>query len=231
MGDVTAEGLDAAIVKLNALAKSEHDEQAELFAKGVKGELTDEEKARLLELMGGKTEPEPLSKSATGALRESDTVQAGLAVSPFLKSFHDGIVEAVTDLGDALEKSSSVQNEFNLAMARAVAHLGELVKSQIEKVDTWASGSVEQPKAAKTPPQAAQALAKSMAGGAGEGEHLSKVDILDTLEAMHMESLQKGRRGNAMCGEDLQKSIAKYEQLNTLSQPLLAELRAYRSKK
>jgi hypothetical protein len=52
--------------------------------------------------------------------------------------------------------------------------------------------------------------------------------VLDTLEAMMRESVDKGGSGASSGGEDLLKAISKYEQFNTISRPLLQEVQVYR---
>lgn len=236
--DVGVDALEKALVTLETLTKSEKDEKAELFQKSMTSELSEAEKARLVTLISGGTNVEPLAKSVTASIAQpkDPEVQAAVDVSPFLKAISTGNVEALSTLADTMEKSFAGQSEWNQAIGQAVGQIGLLVKSLRDEVHGWAEGTNERPKAAQTVTQA-QVLQKSFAGnpnqgGAGQdGEHLSKSVILDTMEAMHQDSIQKGRGGLANCGEDLNKSIAKYEQTGRMTKQLVEEVKAYRAKR
>lgn len=231
---VGQDALEKALTKLSELAKSEKDEKADLLSKAQSSDLSTEENARLMTLLGGGDKgQDTLAKSATAGLQPASNpaIEQAVDVSEFLKSFHAGSVGALEALADVLEKSDARQSEFNIILAKALVQTAALVKSMDTKLEAWAGQTVERPKAANTPAQAAQALTKSIAGNTSQENSLSKPQILDILEAMHVESLKKGLGGQATCGEDLQKSIAKYEQTGRMTRELVEEVKAYRTKR
>jgi hypothetical protein len=235
---VGQDALEKALGKLSALAKSEKDEKQELLQKATSGELTSEENARLLSLLGGgQGQADSLAKSVTAGLQpsQSSAVQQAVDVSEYLNAFHSGALGALEALSDVIEKSDARRSEFEITLAKAIVQVGTLVKSLGDKLDTWSSQTTESPRAARTQTQAAvgkqAVLAKSFVGqeGGGDGDRLSKAEILDLLESMHVDSMKKGMQGAARCGEDLNKSIAKYEQTGKMTRALVEEMQAYRA--
>ena len=237
-GVVSQDALNKALVQLNDLAKSEKDEKDELLKKAVSGDLTAEENARLISLMQGKgsEQADTLAKSATAQLQPASNPAIGQAVevSDYLNAFHSSNLKALEVIADAIEKSDAREHDFQVVLAKAVVQIGNLVKSLSDKLDSWSEQEAAPPQGARSAAQATQTkpqpIQKSMAGGAPEGDRLSKAQILDTLEAMHVDSLQKGRGGQAICGEDLNKSIAKYEQTGKMTRSLVDEMQAFRAK-
>lgn len=230
---VSQDALEKALTQLNELAKSSKDEKQELLQKAMSTELSKEENSRLIELMSGVKAPQDtLAKSVTAQLQPENVpeVQEAVDVSKYLNAFNKGTLAALSTICDTMEKSDSQQHEFNIVLAKAVSQVGQLMKSLNDKVEKWAQQPAEQPKAARTTVQAqTQTIQKSFVGQ--EQEQISKGECLNLLEEMHMTSLQKGRGGLSSCGEDLQKSIAKYEMTGSMSRPLVNELMAYRSNK
>jgi hypothetical protein len=53
--------------------------------------------------------------------------------------------------------------------------------------------------------------------------------VLDTLDAMHVESMEKGMDGRTAAGESILNAIAKYENSNMLSKTMLAQVKTHRS--
>lgn len=235
---VSQDALEKALTSLSNLAKSTADEKQVLLQKAMSAELSADENARLMQLMGGKGEAEStLAKSATAPLQPSASpaVQAAVDVSEYLNAFHAGALGALETLSDSIEKSNNSQHEFNVTLAKAIVQLGTLVKSLDSRLENWGGAQVESPRAAlhKGQAQASKALQKSF-GGASEAygeDHIQKGEILALLEDMHVESLRKGMGGMATCGEDLNKSIAKYEQTGRMSRPLVEEMKAFRAKR
>lgn len=230
---VSPDALEKALSKLNDLAKSSTDEKQALLQKAMNSELSGDETARLQELLGGgSAQVDTLAKSATANLQpqNSPAVAAAVDVSEYLNAFHSGQLDALSTLADTMEKSDARQSEYNILLAKAVTQIGHLVKSLDARLETWGSEAVEQPKGARTPTQAKTVMQKSFAGQQGEGDQINKSEILSLLEEMHIDSLQKGRGGSAHCGEDLNKSIAKYEQTGKMTRALVDEMKAFRAK-
>lgn len=232
------DALEKALEKLNDLAKSEKDEKNELMAKSMKEELSEEESARLITLLkGGKGEDKTLAKSATANLtpESNSAVAAAVDVSDYLNAFNTGNIGALETLADTIEKSDARNHEVQLAMAKAIVSVGNLVKSLVADVNSWASQEAAPPQGARTPAQAvqqvAQPLNKSMAGAPPAGDVISKGEALELLDSMHQESLKKGMGGRAACGEDLNNAIAKYEMTSKMSKSLIDEMKAYRATK
>lgn len=234
---VSQDALEKALTQLNDMAKSQKDEKQDLLQKAVTADLSADENKRLIELMsGGKNETETLAKSATSALQpaNSPAVQAAVDVSEYLNAFHTGTLTSIETMADTIEKSSTQQHEFNVVLAKAVVQLATLVKSMDSRLENWGSEAVENPKAVRTQAQAQQAkpMQKSFAGQTAPAadDQISKGEILNLLEEMHVDSLKKGRGGQANCGEDLMKSIAKYEQTAMMSRPLVEEMKSFRNR-
>jgi len=71
-------------------------------------------------------------------------------------------------------------------------------------------------------------LEKSFAGQTpAQSGDLSKSEIMDALEAMFVKSMEKGLGGMTEEGVDLGAAVSKYEQFNSISQPLLASVQRF----
>lgn len=231
--------LEKALNKLNELAKSSADEKADLLQKAMNGELSEQENARLLTLFGGgQGQQDTLAKSATAGLAGDPAIQQAVDVSEYLRAVHAGNMGAIEVLADSMEKSFSTQSEFNIVLAKAVTQIGGIMKSLRDEVHGWAEGTSEQPKGAQNATQAkkAQAINKSFSGqaaaqsaGQGDGDTIQKGEVLAILEEMHLDSLKKGMGGCSKSGEDLNKSIAKYEQTGKMTRQLVEEVKAFRA--
>jgi hypothetical protein len=158
-------------------------------------------------------------------MRDNETIQKALDVSEYLDEQHSELCKALTEVADRIEKSDQRQHEFNLVQARAIVQMGSLVKAMSERLGVIESQPARQPKSRGV---RAAPLQKGFGGEPPPGEQLSKSEVLDTLEVMMRESVDKGGSGASAGGEDLLKAISKYEQFNAISRPLLKEVQAYR---
>jgi hypothetical protein len=232
--EVDVSALEKALNQLNEYA-IQADPQAHreaLLQKALNGEISDEENAALRSMLAGEDaadKPQPLAKSVGANLSPegNDTFAKSLDVSEYLASMHQGTQTALEQLGDVIEKSDRRDHEFQVLLAKSVVQIGQQVDQLTKALDSWGEQSSSRGRAVTTPKEAA--LAKSFANQPPEGDRLSKSEILDTLEAMHMDSIQKGNGGMARCGEDLQQAIAKYEQTMRMSRPLIEELKTFRT--
>ena len=227
----TESELNKALTLLEGAAQSTDDEKQTLLSKAMDGSISVEENDRLAALLGGKTDGPTIRDEVVKSLdvESDDRLQKALDVSEYLDGLHGGIVEALGTVADQMEKSDSRQHNFNVILAKGVRAIGELVKSVETRMETIEGQPVGGPRAARSPAQVTQ-LKKGFAGRGAEEDKLSKGEILDVLEAMNIESLEKGRDGQARCGEDLTKAVAKYESTLTISRPLLDELQQFRTK-
>lgn len=233
-GDMTDDELQKAMDLLEDTAQSTEDERETLLQKALDDEITDEENERLRALLAGDDGEEnpSLAKSATAALQpeNNEKLKKSLDVSTYLDGMYEGTMSALAELAETIEKSDTRQHNFNVVLARGVRALGILAKSldeRMEAIETQPVGNFRARRSTSQP----KALEKSFAGKEPEGETLSKSQVLDTLEEMHVESIEKGNNGHALCGEDLNKAITKYESTRRLSRPLFEELKSWRSKK
>jgi hypothetical protein len=136
-------------------------------------------------------------------------------------------------LTDHIQKSQSDDYGFRVALAQTLASLTDVVKSQGELLKSLnATAAVTPARAPKSQGLGVAPMQKSFAGAppangsvanqAGEG--LSKGEILDAMEGMLHKSIL------ATSGEDLVKSISKYESMNQISPALLADVEAFVAK-
>jgi hypothetical protein len=134
-------------------------------------------------------------------------------------------------LADHVESSDQRQHAFNLVLANAVAQTGKLVKSMADKLGVIAEQPARAPKSAGV--QGGQVLSKSFrgepSGNGGALEDMSKSQVLDTLQNMLEKSVDNGHAAMSECGEDLSIAIAKYDATMQMSEPLLAEMQAFRA--
>ena len=231
--EVTVSALEKALLKLNEFAtlQDPENEKAWLLSKAVESDLSEEENNRLRDLLAGETgetQEAPLSKSVTEGLENDERIQKAVEVSDYLEALHVQSAGALTELAETLEKSEKRRDEFQLLQAKALVQIGKQVEALTKSLDSWGEAPVEpQSRAARTPKQAA--MQKSFANQPGQEDRISKSEVLDLLEQMHMTSLNKGNGGMSRGGEDLQQAIAKYESTMQMTRSLAEELKAFRA--
>lgn len=229
---LSSEDLEKSLNKLGEFAESKDGEtrKTALLQKAMEGELEKSEREELFGLMGGATEEETPShsESLTKSMDENETLQKALDVSDYLREQHEELCKSLGQVAEYQEQADARQHEFNLILAKAVSDTGTLVKAMSEKLGVIASQPAREPKSRMGPQT--QPLQKSFGGQPPEGEQLSKSIVLDTLDAMHQESLEKGMDGRTSGGESILNAIAKYENTNMLSKSMLGEVQKYRQK-
>jgi len=230
--DLSGEDLEKSLDKLGEFANSEDADtrKSTLLKKAMEGDLEKSEREELFGLMGGTPEgdDEPThAETITKSMDENETLQKALDVSDYLREQHDELQKSLGQLASFQEQSDSRQHEFNLILAKAVSDTGTLVKAMSEKLGVIAAQPARAPKSKLSP---AQPLEKSFGGQAPDGEQLTKSMVLDALDAMHQESLEKGMDGRTANGEPILHAIAKYENSNMLSKSMLKEVQAFRQR-
>jgi hypothetical protein len=224
--------LEKSLSKLSEFAASGDGvtRKQELLTKAMETDLEKSEQEELFGLMGGESksaESESHSETITKSLTSNPAVQQGLDVSDYLREANAELCKSLTQLASYQEQSDARQHEFNIVLARAITDTGEMVKAMSERLGVIARQPAHAPKSKVAPSQVMQ---KSFGGEAPASEHLSKSQVLDALDAMHQESLEKGMDGRAASGEQILNAIAKYENTNMLSKSMLAEVQAYRQR-
>lgn len=231
--DLSGEDLEKSLGRLGEFAQTNDAEsrKSALLQKAMEGDLEKSERDELFGLMGGQGDEPGVTHAdtITKSMEENDTLQKALDVSDYLREQHEELCKSLTQLAEYQEQAESRQHEFNLILAKAISDTGTLVKAMSERLGVIAQQPARAPKS-KLGPQQAQPLQKSFAGQAPEGEQLSKSMVLDTLDAMHVESMEKGMDGRTARGESILNAIAKYENSNMLSKSMLAEVQAYRQR-
>lgn len=227
---LSSEDLEKSLDKLQEFAQSEDGESRKnaLLQKAMEGELEKSEREELFGLMGGvsdEAKPETHTDAITKSMEGNETLQKALDVSDYLREQHEELCKSLGQLAEYQEQSEARQHEFNLILAKAVSDTGQLVKAMSAKLGVIASQPAREPKS-----RGAQPLQKSFGGQPPEGEQLSKGLVLDALDAMHQESLEKGMDGRTNGGESILNAIAKYENTNMLSKSMLAEVQSYRQR-
>ena len=202
----------------------------ELLQKAMESDLEKSEQEELFGLMGGGQvgiSEETHSETITKSMTENKSVQQALDVSDYLREANAELCKSLTQLAGYQEQSDARQHEFNIVLARAVSDTGQLVKAMSERLGIIAAQPARAPKSKMAP---GQVLQKSFGGGTASEDRLTKSQVLDALDAMHQESLEKGMDGRSSGGEQILNAIAKYENTNMLSKGMLAEVQAYRQK-
>ena len=227
---LTGEDLEKSLDMLGDFAGEEtENRKATLLQKAMETDLDSDEQAELFGLMGGgEASPETHSEKVVKSLNENEPLQKALDVSDYLREQHEELCKSLGTLAEFQEQADSRQNEFNILLAKAISNTGSMVKAMSERLGVIAAQPARGPKSAGV--QGGQPLQKSFGGEAPEGETMIKSQVLDLLDAMHIESMEKGRDGKAGNGESINMAIAKYESTNTLSKSMLDEVKAYRSR-
>lgn len=195
-----------------------------LLSKAQTEELTKSEQAELFNLLGGGSEDieDDLGDEITKGLEENDTLQKALDVSDYLQENHTELVKALRVMGEALTKSDNRQHEYNLVLAKAMSEMGRHIVAMSERLGVIEGQPARAPKSRGAIP-----MAKSFVNQEPAGEGLSKSQILDAMDEMTQDSFAKGMSGSAPNGEDLSVAISKYEQFNTMTPSMLAQVKAH----
>lgn len=234
-GEVGIEELEKSLSKLEDIAKSSGAGRKEaLLQKAQSPEgLTDDEKAELIKSLGGGDEPS-VAQTVTKSLAptENEELAKSVNVTPYLDELNTALHSYCTDLAEVVEKSQARQDELSLVLVKGVADIGKTVIAQarlIKSLQDELSSFGQQPaRAPKAQLAAHQVMEKSFQGQAPAGEEVSKAEVMSLLEQMHKSSIDGGNKGLAMCGEDLNMAIAKFENGNLISDALRAEVLSFR---
>jgi hypothetical protein len=150
-------------------------------------------------------QPEPMSK-AIDELRApaedgSTDIADAVDVSPFLETLTMRVAEQIDGIRKSVAEGHGTQHNVNAHLAAALHQMGGLMKSQQAVIGELGArlGMIErqpaQPRGA-TSLTGAQAMAKSLPGEAGgNGEQLSKSEVLSTLTYMNLEKSIKQING------------------------------------
>lgn len=200
-----------------------------LLEKAKIGTLEKSEQDELYQLLGGESrEEEILSENIVKGLEENEDLQKALDVSDYLREQHDELCKSLESLADEIEKGGNRQHQFNLVLAKAVAETGRMVKGMAERIDVVEREPARAPKAMRN---LTQPIEKGFAGQSpANSDELNKSQILDTLELMIEESVQKGNAGNTADGIDLTVVASKVEQFGQIQPTLLAKVKAFRTR-
>lgn len=230
--DLSGDDLEKSLERLDEFTQSADEESRKkvLLQKAMEGDLEKSERDELFDLMGGQSEEAPGSHAdeIIKSMAENETLQKAYDVSDYLREQHEELCKSLGQLADYQEQSDARQHEFNLILAKAISDTGNLVKAMSEKLGVIASQPARPPKSRGVQP--AQPLEKSFGGQAPAEGKLTKSMILDTLDEMHVESLEKGMEGRTGGGESILNAVAKYESTNMISKSMLAEVQAHRQR-
>lgn len=228
--DLSGEDLEKSLEKLDSFAVSGDVESRKkvLLQKAMEDDLEKSERDELFELMGGQSgEPtDPRSDEVIKSMAENDTLQKAWDVSDYLREQHEELCKSLGMLADYQEQSDARQHEFNLVLAKAVSDTGNMVKAMSEKLGVIASQPARAPKSRGV--QTSRTLEKGFGGQPPSEEELTKSVILDALDEMHVDSLEKGMEGRTNRGESILNAISKYETTNMISKTMLADVKEHR---
>jgi hypothetical protein len=214
--DLTQDDLEKSLDRLQTYAEEgdQVSRKEALLSKAATEELEKSEREELFELLGGEATPadEPsLGEEIVKSMDENETLQKALDVSDFLQEQHGELCKSLQTLADHQEESDKRQHEFNLVLAKAVADVGNLVKSMAEQMGATLAEPARAPKSRGV--NAPAPLNKSFAGAAPEGEELTKSDMMKGLETLMQETMEKsGGESRLDNGVDLLMEISKFEQ-------------------
>lgn len=222
------EALKAAANAGNPLAR-----RGVLFQKAQDGSATPEEIDELRKSLGSSS----LADAATAPISGSDTIKKSIDVSDFLREATNGMTEGLRVLADHISKSQGDDHGFRIAAATTIAGMHDAIVAQGEMIKSIAAQvgvAMNQPaRGPRSQGVRAEPMAKSFAGqpapqgaqAATTGEDLSKGQILDVMDDMH---LSKGIR--QIGGEDMLKAISKYEHTNLISPSVLKAVQEHAAK-
>lgn len=230
--EITVDDFQKSLDELEALAKAgdSMSRKEELLQKSLRGEdLSKDEADYLYKSLGGEVavddDPQIHDEITKGFTDPEEGLQKALDVSEYLESHNSALIDSLSAVRDALEKSDSRQHDFNLVLAKAVYQSGELIKSMAERIGVLESQPAYAPKSRGVgQPARGQTLEKGFAGAGPGGEQLSKGEILDTLSDMMAKSDPNGSFANQVLHES-----AKYEQTNQLSKAMLDKVMEFRA--
>jgi hypothetical protein len=224
---LSREDLEKSLSRLNELA-TEDDPAARkevLLKKALIEELSKGEQEELHQILGGVTEPTSsrLSDDVRKGFGENETLQKALDVSDYLQENNNELLKSLDTLSKAIEASDSRQHEFNLVLAKAVSDIGRATMAMSSRL-----GVIEaQPARAPKSRGIHAPLEKGFQGSDRAPDGLSKSEILDALEEMAEDSINKGLGGVMEDGGDIALAISKYEQFNMISPSLLKTVQGH----
>jgi hypothetical protein len=220
-----AKALDS--IALGAKSPAIEDERATLAKAWAKGEISDEDRGRLENLIKSDSAPS-VESYAEIALQDPD-VQAqhvdenGVDVSGFLgrqSAFMAGALDQVAERMaksfGSIEARANAQSAVLVSLAKAVVEQGKLIKSLGTDVDALASAALPR-RSAPT----ARALQKSFMGATDSLGGMNHPTIMKGL----MQLSQAYRSGTCPCGEDLSTAIAAYEGGQGLSPGMITDVK------
>ena len=224
--DLSGDDLQKSLDLLEDFAKSEDapSRKEELIGKASTGELTKSENEELFQILGGgvATVAEPtLGETISKSLTYNEPLQTAVDVSGYLQENHDALVKSLGAVGDEIQKSDTRRHEFAMLQAKALVDIGNMMKSLAHTV----GGFIEQP---ATGPKSrgvnnpAQPLNKSFGGQPPEGEQLNKSMVMDGLDRLMEDSMEKGQGGRlTTTNEDISLAVAKFEGSGQISPTML----------
>jgi hypothetical protein len=227
---LTPEDLRKSLNRLVAMAEKNDapSRKEHLLAKASIDTLSKSEQTELFEILGGVEAVAQPGDTLTKGLQENDTLQKALDVSEYLQEQHSELVKSLTSVGEEIQKSDNRRHEFNLVMAKAISDIGEMTKSLYERLDVLGGQPARAPKSMGV--KHGQILQKSFAGQPPSDE-LNKSQILDGLDGLMQESMQKGMSGRIESGEDISIATSKYEQSHMISKPMLQAVKGFYTRK
>jgi len=205
----------------------------ELLSKASEGTLEKSEREELFEILGGAPEAahdEPTDSPADNIVKSMETneeLAGALDVSDYLREQHTELVKSLHAVGEEIAKSDNRRMEFDLVMAKAVHDIGTMVKSMSEAMEGFLEQPARAPKSRGVDGNAGY-MEKSFGGQAPTGDTLTKSMVLDALDGLMEKSMGAGQDGKIGNGEDIALAVAKYEQTNMISKPMLSAVQEWR---
>ena len=186
----------------------------ELMAKASAGTITSDENEELIKSLQGD------SDDVTAPFTENSSLQKSLDVSEYLRENNNALLKSLDAISSRVDSQEQRQRDFDLALAKSVVGLGDLVKSMADQIAEMSGQPASAPRSVGV--RADDVVQKGFAGQAPQGVQLSKSQVLDV-----MESISEANNGFSKSGESMATAIAKYEGGNEISPSLAAEIKAH----
>jgi len=223
---LTEDDLQKSLDRLGALAAAGTpvSRKDALLKKAQAEDLSKSEKGELFELLGG-TVQEPaatLSKAIAETFEGNEMLQKATDVSDYLDENQKALIKSLSMLSDRIESGDVRQHEFNLVLAKATSGMGRLIKSMSERLGVIEREPVRAPKSRGVQP--GEVLHKGFGGQPAAETQLQPNQILDGLDSLMQKSMQEGRDGMTVGGENILMATAKFEQTRQITPTLLREI-------
>ena len=226
--ELSADDLEKSLEKLAEFVESNDSGERKnaLLKKALDTGISDEENEELMSLMKGEKTGETFEEEMSKSMQPTDSMSKAFDASDYLADNHEEFVNVVTKLTGKIESMNKSGHDFNILLAKGVAHQGQAVVEMKKSLDSF-MGMIEERlsslegKPARAPKSISSVpMAKSFAGENPNQKTLSKSEISHCLSSMIQKSCEVGQQG-LVDGHNLIVEAAKFESEGKLSAPVI----------